>query len=126
VVGLIVWAVIAVRTSWNKNYANTDEQALQTEVNKIVPEQLPGMPPELDGGYRAVAGRGPAALRNWLRMYGQSVQDPRRAWIELDYMVAISKEDPSEARRIFADVKGRTPEDSPIYPRIKQLQKTYE
>jgi hypothetical protein len=38
----------------------------------------------------------------------------------------ISVKDPVEAKKIFAEVKKRTPPDSPIYPRIKLLSKTYE
>ena len=46
-------------------------------------------------------------MRNWLKTYGQSVEDPRKAWIELDYCVAVAREDPAEARRVFAAVKER-------------------
>ncbi len=49
----------------------------------------------------------------------QGAQDPRKAWIELDSCVAIAREDPSEARRVFAEVKKRT-------PRVKALEKTYK
>jgi hypothetical protein len=54
------------------------------------------------------------------------VQDPRKAWIELDYCIAVAREDPAEAKRAFASVKNRTPQSSPVWPRIKQLEKTYE
>ena len=54
------------------------------------------------------------------------VKDPRLAWVELDYVVKVSATDPLEARKIFQAVKKRTPTDSPIYPRIKSLEKNYE
>ena len=54
------------------------------------------------------------------------VQDPRKAWIELDYCVLVSREDLSEARRVFAEVKKRTPPSSPVWPRVKDLEKVYE
>jgi hypothetical protein len=61
-----------------------------------------------------------------LKAHGNSVQDPRKAWIQLDYCVLISREDPAEARRIFAEVKGRLQPSSPVWARIKRLEKTYE
>jgi hypothetical protein len=61
-----------------------------------------------------------------MKNYGRLVQDPRKAWIELDYCVLVSHEDLPEARRVFAEVKARTPESSPVWPRIKDLQKVYE
>jgi hypothetical protein len=54
------------------------------------------------------------------------IQDPRKAWIELDYCVVLARENPKEARRIFDQVKQRIRPDSPVYPRIKQLEPTFE
>ena len=69
---------------------------------------------------------GAAGLREWLNQYRRYVADPRLAWIELDYCVLVARENPTEARRIFAEVKARVAPTSPVYPRIKQLEKTYE
>ena len=63
---------------------------------------------------------------NWLANHGRAVQDPRLAWIQLDYCLAISRENPAEAKKIFAAVKDRTPSSSPVYPRIQELAKSYE
>ncbi len=90
------------------------------------PAMLPGMPSQLEQGLQTVQQRGPAAMREWLKTYEQQLQDPRKAWIELDFCVAITREAPAEARRIFKAVKDRTPANSPIQPRIKQLQASYE
>jgi hypothetical protein len=65
-------------------------------------------------------------LRNWLKAYDRQIKDPRKAWIELDYCVLVAREDPAEARRVFASVKDRMPASSPVWPRIKQLEKTYQ
>jgi hypothetical protein len=65
-------------------------------------------------------------LKNWLKTYGQSVEDPRKAWIELDYCVAIARQDPAEAKRVFAQVKERISPSSLVWPRMKQLEKAYE
>jgi len=44
----------------------------------------------------------------------------------LDYIVLISSTNPQEARRLFTVVKQRTPTNSPVYPRVKLLEKTYQ
>ena len=44
----------------------------------------------------------------------------------MNHDVLIAREDPAEAKRVFAGVKERTPATSPIFPRIKQLEKTYQ
>jgi hypothetical protein len=54
------------------------------------------------------------------------IQDPRKAWIELDYVVQLSSKDPKEAKEIFSQVKARTPPQSPVYPRIQKLAQTYQ
>jgi len=89
-------------------------------------EQLEGLPQGLAASLQTAEQQGIAALRTWYKTYGHLVQDPRKAWIELDIASQIFREDPSEARRIFAAVKGRMPPTSPIWPRIKQLQATLE
>lgn len=104
-----------------------EEIKKKEEAAKLDPNQLAGMPSgQLEQSYRDAQQQGTAALRNWLKTYGAAVEDPRKAWIELDVCVAITREDPTEARRIFKAVKDRTPPTSPVMPRIKQLEKTYE
>ena len=71
---------------------------------------------------------GPAVFKRFIdscKLY-PDVKDPRLAWMELDYVVMVSATDPIEAKKIFREVKKRTPTDSPIYPRIKSLESTYE
>ena len=115
---------------WEKlgadNSASQQEQQQQTLVNSVVPEQLSGMPQAWEAAFKKATNNGTASFRAWMKQYGQQVEDPRRAWIELDYMVRVSTEDPQEAKAIFELVKERTPTNSPVYPRIQQLEKTYE
>jgi len=92
----------------------------------VTGESLQGLPEKLGPTLQAAQAHGAAGLRNWLKTYGQAVKDPRKAWIELDYCVAVTREDTAEARRIFKEVKERTPKSSPVYPRIEKLAKTYE
>ena len=111
---------------WDK-VKNEKESIRKEEAAAVVTENsLPGLPYGLEQSLQAAKRQGAASLKNWLKTYGRSIQDPRKAWIELNYCVLISRADPAEARRIFAEVKNRTPESSPVWPRIKQLEKTYE
>ena len=87
---------------------------------------LPGLPANLEASLQAAQKQGVAGLKNWLNLYRPYVSDPRRAAIELDYMVLISSTNPQEARRLFTLVKQRTPTNSPVYPRVKQLERTYQ
>ena len=103
--------------------ANSEKAAAAAAV---VPEQLPGMPSELEPSLQAAQKAGAPALKNWLKQHNRVVGDPRRAWIELDYVNLVARGDPAEARRVFAAVKKRTTPASPVYERVKQLEKTYE
>jgi hypothetical protein len=110
---------------WERIQHDQEKEQKQSVVS-IEPEQLPGMTYELQPSLQAAQAQGAASLKNWLNTQGSKVADPRRAWIQLDYCVMISQADPAEARRLFAEIKRRTPENSPIWPRIKKLEKTYE
>ena len=87
---------------------------------------LPGLPANLEASLQAAQKLGVAGLKNWLTLYGPYVSDPRLAAIELDYIVLISSTNPQESRRLFSLVKQRTPTNSPVYPRVKRLEKTYQ
>lgn len=104
-------------------------KAAQNEAPKpIDPNRLAGLPYQLDQQLRDAQAAGPAAFKAFidgLRRY-PDVKDPRLAWIELDYVLMISPTDPVEAKRLFAQIKKRTPPDSPIISRIRALEKTYE
>jgi hypothetical protein len=111
---------------WEKVKNEEETKQKQDAAAMVVGDQLPGMPYKLESSLQAARKRGAAGLRTWLKTYNQSVEDPRKAWIELDYCVAVAREDPAEAKRIFAGVKDRIPPSSPVWPRMKQLEKTYE
>src|SRR5688572_17765692 len=91
-------------------------------------DKLPGMPWQLVQKLRDAQQAGPASVKNFIEYCKRlpEVKDPRLAWIELDYVVMITSTDPVEAKKIFHEVKKRTPEDSPIVPRIKSMEKNYE
>jgi hypothetical protein len=87
---------------------------------------LPGMPISLQSALDASQQRGANGLRDFLTQYGKTINDPRLAWIQLDYVVLVTPSDPAEARRVFQKVKSRVSPGSPVYDRVKQLEKTYE
>jgi hypothetical protein len=111
---------------WEKVKNEEEKQKKQAGAAAIDPDQLPGMPQPLQPALNAAESQGAAGLRNFLKTYSRSLQDPKKAWIELDLCLLLSREDPSEARRMFAQIKERTPETSPVWPRIKKLEKAYE
>jgi len=95
----------------------------------IDPDQLPGLPSQFKARLRDVQQNGdPAVFKRFIDACKSQpgVADPRLAWMELDYVVMLSASNPVEARKIFRAIKKRTPEDSPIMPRIRLMEKHYE
>ena len=99
------------------------KQAASSQVN---PDSLPGLPDGWRASLTSAEQQGATALGTWLKTYGPKVQDPRKAWIELDYVVMITRDNPQEAKRIFGEIKDRTLPTSPVWPRIHDLEKSYE
>jgi hypothetical protein len=112
--------------SWEENPDGRDKTGGETAGGVVTGSQLPGVPPELQLSLEAAEKQGAPALANWLRTYDRYLEDPRKAWIELDYCVMVARTDPGAARRVFHSVKNRTPPSSPVWPRIKELEKSYE
>ncbi len=111
---------------WDKAQMEHDNARKLAAVTAFTPESLPGMPYQLDQSLRAAREKGPAAFRAWFNTYERQLADPRKAWIELDLCVALARENPAEAKRIFSSVKGRVPPASPVWPKMKELEKTFE
>lgn len=88
--------------------------------------QLPGLAPALEGQLQAAQQQGASGLRQFLLQYGKTMSDPRLAWVELDFVVLVARDNPAEAKKVFARVKQRTLLGSPVYSRVKQLEKTYQ
>ena len=104
-----------------------DEEEQQKVEKTINGDALAGMPTyELDRMYQASRAKGPAVVREWLKAHGAVVKDPRRAWIELDFVVSIMRDNPAEARQVFSSVKSRLKETSPVWPRMKELEKSIQ
>ena len=126
IIVVFLFGAYALFQYWEQ--VSNEKEAAQKQAASAITrgEQLPGMPSyQMEESFQA-AQKTPATFKAWLKTYGASVQDPRKAWIELDYCIVISRENPSEARRIFAEVKARTPQTSPVWPRIQQMARAYE
>ena len=103
----------------------------QAQERKKNPQQqktatvLEGLPPQFEESLAAAQGQGAPGLKAWLQKYGRYASDPRLADIQLDYVVLVSRTDPSEAKRFFQAVRSRTPKTSPVHQRVKRLEPTY-
>ena len=111
---------------WERVKNDAEVKQKQDAAATVIGDQLPGLPYTLEPSLQTARSRGAAGLRAWLKANGQSIEDPRKAWIELDFCVAVAREDPAEARRVFAAVKERLGPSSPVWPRMKKLEDTYK
>lgn len=109
---------------WDK--ARLEHAGRKNEPTTIVGDSLPGMPYQLDQSYKTAKGTSAAAFQTWFTTNERHLADPRKAWIELELCVAMSRQNPAEARKIFANVKARVPPSSPVWSRLKELEKTFE
>ena len=109
----------------NKESESQRQEAAAANVN---PDQLSGLPWQLQPSLQKAQQEGPKAMKQWLdtNRRNRDLKDPRLAWIELDYALVMKGTDPVEAKRVFAEVKSRTAPDSPVYPRVKLIEKTFE
>ena len=113
---------------WDKVSLEKEQTEIAADGSDIKEYQLSGMPYELEQRYTAAKQKGVAGIKDFMDAYRKApkFEDPRKAWVELDYALLITGSDPLEAKRIFLDVKERTPTNSVIYPRIRAMSKTYE
>ncbi|SPE60082.1 conserved exported hypothetical protein [Verrucomicrobia bacterium] len=111
---------------WDQVQQEKDLERKREQAAIVTGDQLQGVPFPLQASLQVAQQRGLAGLRDWLQLYGQKIQDPRKAWIELDYCVLLSRDNVAAAKAVFKQVKERTPPTSPVWPRIKKLEKTYD
>jgi len=108
----------------------TDEQARgnarENATPMVVDESLPSLSPPLEASLAIATQAGPQAIRQWLNQNGAWVPEPRLSAIQLDYAQMLVRSNPAEARRVYAAVKARTPANSPLTLRLKQLSRTFE
>ncbi|HEX5221282.1 MAG TPA: hypothetical protein VFZ59_17090 [Verrucomicrobiae bacterium] len=130
----LIWALIIAAVAFvgyriYLHWAKIQEERggkVEAPVVAVSGDSLPGMPAHLDAACRAAREKSPAAFRAWFAANENLLSDPRKAWIELDLCVAIRRDDPSEARGIFARVQKRVGPSSPVFPRIKELERAFQ
>ena len=123
---VVIGLAVGAWKFWNYYNQFRDKAAASVTATQTDTPNLPGLPPSLEAELAAAQQHGALALRNFLKKYSRVIRDPRLASIELNYVVLIASSDIAEARRVFAQVKTRTPKNSPVYNRIAALEKTYE
>jgi hypothetical protein len=125
IIAVVVFIGYRVYLHWAKIQEERGGQPEAPVVN-VSGDSLPGMPSHLDASYRAAKDKSPAAFRAWFTANEWQLADPRKAWIELDLCVAIRRDNPAEAKVVFTRVKKRVPPSSPVWPRMKELEKAFE
>jgi len=111
---------------WDKARLEHETGKRAEDAAVVVGESLAGMPAHLEHGLTAAKERGATAFQTWFKANERMLADPRKAWIELELCVAMTRQNPAEAKRIFASVKSRVPPSSPVWSRVKELEKTFE
>ena len=129
---LIIAFFLGIYKIW-EYWDDVDKQreARRAEANEVVsPNSIPGLDYRLQQSLLQAQQAGVKTLKQWLDQNRAYVQDPRLAWIEIDYILLISQTDPGEARKVFATVKKRViagvKPSSPVFKRVEMLSKTYE
>jgi len=110
---------------WEKVKNEEEVQKKENAQAAIAGDSLPGLPYQLEASLQTARQQGAAAMGTWLKNNSASLQDPRKAWIELDYVLLLARENPSEAKRTYQAVRERLKESSPVWKRVVELEKTF-
>jgi hypothetical protein len=130
--GLIAIAILvalAFLARWVSDEYSKSRKAAGEPTTSSQPAAAPALPPltpQMEAALAQAKAGGVDAFKVWLDRSGPYLQDPRKADIELDYVQMLARSNPAEARRKFAEVKARVTADSPVYERIKKLEKTFQ
>ena len=101
------------------------KQAKENPTQAAAVTQIEGVPSHLETSLQNSTAAGAPALKKWLQLNRKYCRDPRLAQVELDYVVLVSRTNPSEAKQFFQSVKRRTPKTSSVYERVQKLNATY-
>lgn len=121
---LAVWWVGKTIYGEYKNKEKQESEASARAKSGVGADGLAGMNPQWEPSLQTARSQGATALRAWLDRYGPYVRDPKLADIQLDYAMMLGRQDPKQAQQIYAAVKRRTPQSSPIYPKVQKLEAT--
>ena len=126
IIALLVWGGYYVVSSLTGKYQAVQKQETIASQPAPVSNELPGMPYQLQGSLDAAQAQGPAALKRWIDANRRYLKDPKLGDIELDLAVALMRQNLTQAREIYRNVKARTPANSPLQARLKRLSKSLE
>jgi len=129
IVGLILWGAYVVASYLSKEYnrAKVETGEAPAPVRQTAPAvELTGLPPALAPSLDAAQSRGPATFKKWIEINRKHIRDPKLGDIQLDYAVAVARQNSAEAKSVYAEVKARTPSNSPLQPRLKRLSSSFE
>lgn len=125
IIAILAYGAYYVVSSMMTSYKNVQKPSA-AQVETAVPAYLEGMPPQFQASLDTAQSQGPAAMKRWLDTYRRHIRDPKLGDIELDYAMALMRQNSGQAREIFSEVKARTPANSPLQPRLQRLAKTFE
>src|SRR5687767_7988424 len=103
VIGLLIIAAVGLLGYVLYNYYQTMEEdkkskkPVETEINVW---ELGQMPRGFEESLKQAESLGTKAFGDWVKTHGPHVPEPRRSWIELDYVVMIATEKPAEAKKL--------------------------
>jgi len=125
---LIVAVLLYLANALVKYYQRVEHGGNRPTDGQVAPggASLSGLHPTLEPALEEAKKQGAASLKNFLKSYGYAIRDPRLADIQLDYVVLVSRQDLAEAKRVFQEVKARTPASSPVYARVKRLENSFQ
>lgn len=127
IIALLVWGGYYIASSLMGRYQATQKRETVAQQPAPVPSgDLSGMPAQLEPSLDAARAQGPAALKRWIDANRRYLKDPRLGDIELDLAVALMRQNLTQAREIYKQVKARTPANSPLQPRLQRLSKSLE
>src|SRR5688572_18606379 len=119
IIAVLLYGAYVIGNYLSAEYKKADKASKQdVVVTAPTPPsyELPGLPPQLAPYLQNAQAAGPATLKKWLDANRKYLRDPALGNIELDYAVAVARQNSSEAKSVYAQVKARTPSNSPIQP----------
>ena len=110
IIAVVCYGAYLLFQQWDQARLEHDGKKKAEATAVVTGESLQGMPYPMESALRSAKDKGPVAFHAWFTANGKLLADPRKAWIELELCVAMSRENPSEAKKIFANVKNRVPQ----------------
>lgn len=132
IIGVLLYGAYVVGSYLSSEYKKAEKKSGEVQADQpatpapVASGGLEGMPPQLGASLDAAEAKGPVTLKKWLEANRKYLRDPKLGDIELDYAVAVARQNSVEAKAVYAEVKARTPANSPLQPRLKRLATTFE